>query len=216
MAERVGFEPTVEFPLHTLSRRAPSATRTPLHTFKSGSLVSLGGLLEISLPQCGKELPQHHRALFLEYSTTDFNSMVEAFILYDVSQRTTVPGLRIRSRKYYSFNTTIDQSPSAHCARLQGYEHGAPHKPPTSQPICRSSQSDQLSVGQGILIRLAQVVPLTDQLAIRQHNGTDRNFPFLGGHRRFLQGQSHPVLIRGHHRNTRPAGHKLPAANDVY
>src|SRR5262245_60323630 len=30
MAERVGFEPTVEFPLHTLSKRAHSTTRTSL------------------------------------------------------------------------------------------------------------------------------------------------------------------------------------------
>ena len=30
MAERVGFEPTVELPLHMLSRHAPSTTRSPL------------------------------------------------------------------------------------------------------------------------------------------------------------------------------------------
>ena len=30
LAERVGFEPTVEFPRHSLSRRAPSTARTPL------------------------------------------------------------------------------------------------------------------------------------------------------------------------------------------
>ena len=30
MAERAGFEPAVELPPHTLSKRAPSATRTPL------------------------------------------------------------------------------------------------------------------------------------------------------------------------------------------
>ncbi len=30
MAERVGFEPTKELPLYTLSRRAPSTTRPPL------------------------------------------------------------------------------------------------------------------------------------------------------------------------------------------
>ena len=30
MAEREGFEPSVEFPLHTLSKRAPSTTRTSL------------------------------------------------------------------------------------------------------------------------------------------------------------------------------------------
>ncbi len=32
MAERVGFEPTSRFLANTLSKRAPSATRTPLHT----------------------------------------------------------------------------------------------------------------------------------------------------------------------------------------
>ncbi len=30
VAERVGFEPTVEFPLHSLSRRALSTAQTPL------------------------------------------------------------------------------------------------------------------------------------------------------------------------------------------
>lgn len=30
LAEREGFEPSVQFPTHTLSKRAPSATRTSL------------------------------------------------------------------------------------------------------------------------------------------------------------------------------------------
>jgi hypothetical protein len=30
LAERVGFEPTLEFPLNTLSKRAPSTTRPSL------------------------------------------------------------------------------------------------------------------------------------------------------------------------------------------
>jgi hypothetical protein len=29
-AERAGFEPAIQFPVYTLSRRAPSTTRTPL------------------------------------------------------------------------------------------------------------------------------------------------------------------------------------------
>jgi hypothetical protein len=33
LAEREGFEPSVEFPLHTLSKRAPSTTRTSLRAF---------------------------------------------------------------------------------------------------------------------------------------------------------------------------------------
>jgi hypothetical protein len=35
MAERVGFEPTVEFPLHSLSRRALSTTQTPLRVVRT-------------------------------------------------------------------------------------------------------------------------------------------------------------------------------------
>ena len=34
MAERMGFEPMIEFPLYTLSKRAPSTTRPPLQKFK--------------------------------------------------------------------------------------------------------------------------------------------------------------------------------------
>src|SRR5687768_405799 len=37
LAERVGFEPTVRFPVHTLSKRAPSTTRTSLR-FRINSL----------------------------------------------------------------------------------------------------------------------------------------------------------------------------------
>src|ERR1051326_3263356 len=36
MAERVGFEPTLEFPLNTLSKRAPSATRPSLRRNPGG------------------------------------------------------------------------------------------------------------------------------------------------------------------------------------
>jgi hypothetical protein len=33
MAETEGFEPSIRFPVYTLSRRAPSTTRTSLHFF---------------------------------------------------------------------------------------------------------------------------------------------------------------------------------------
>ena len=42
LAERVGFEPTVEFLLHTLSKRAPSTTRTSLRIFRISSLQASG------------------------------------------------------------------------------------------------------------------------------------------------------------------------------
>jgi hypothetical protein len=39
LAERMGFEPTVRLPAHTLSKRAPSTTRTPLLKGASGARV---------------------------------------------------------------------------------------------------------------------------------------------------------------------------------
>src|SRR4026209_2655684 len=49
MAERVGFEPTVEFPLHTLSKRAPSTTRTSL---RSSGISSLPRSMEPAQTDC--------------------------------------------------------------------------------------------------------------------------------------------------------------------
>src|SRR5437870_13856272 len=46
MAEREGFEPSVEFPLHTLSKRAPSTTRTSLRSSGINSLQRLLGSVQ--------------------------------------------------------------------------------------------------------------------------------------------------------------------------
>ena len=40
MAERMGFEPMKELPLYTLSKRAPSTTRPPLHVILISELQS--------------------------------------------------------------------------------------------------------------------------------------------------------------------------------
>src|SRR2546430_7653590 len=53
LAERVGFEPTLEFPLNTLSKRAPSATRPSLHGIhdKHSSFTNVASLEENMLPR---------------------------------------------------------------------------------------------------------------------------------------------------------------------
>ena len=65
LAERVGFEPTLEFPLNTLSKRAPSATRPSLRRESDGK----ERLLQKLLPQ-----PHFRR---LRGSFVLFNSMGE-------------------------------------------------------------------------------------------------------------------------------------------
>jgi hypothetical protein len=42
LAERVGFEPTLEFPLNTLSKRAPSATRPSLRRYQEAAAGCAG------------------------------------------------------------------------------------------------------------------------------------------------------------------------------
>ena len=44
MAEGVGFEPTLRFPVNTLSKRAPSATRPPLQNHKGPEAGDRGAL----------------------------------------------------------------------------------------------------------------------------------------------------------------------------
>src|SRR4029434_10325403 len=57
LAEREGFEPSVEFPLHTLSKRAPSTTRTSLH-FRINNLravwnsVAQNAPSHVAVPTC--------------------------------------------------------------------------------------------------------------------------------------------------------------------
>jgi hypothetical protein len=43
LAEGVGFEPTIRFPVYTLSKRAPSATRPSLRGSRGRNIVEVGG-----------------------------------------------------------------------------------------------------------------------------------------------------------------------------
>ena len=53
LAERVGFEPTLEFPLNTLSKRAPSATRPSLRRILIGTFTADG-------PRVGRQPDAFH------------------------------------------------------------------------------------------------------------------------------------------------------------
>ena len=61
LAERVGFEPTLEFPLNTLSKRAPSATRPSLRS--EVALRKERDSLPIILQHSKKSQPQRAQRL---------------------------------------------------------------------------------------------------------------------------------------------------------
>src|SRR5213594_5085844 len=58
VAERVGFEPTVRFPPHTLSKRAPSATRTPLRGKRVHWLTESAAMIDRSLDRVNAGRPE--------------------------------------------------------------------------------------------------------------------------------------------------------------
>ena len=76
MAEREGFEPSVEFPLHTLSKRAPSTTRTSLRVSGINSLPDGGEPLnrrlrrELWVRVCGAGGPVLVFAIFVRPAST--------------------------------------------------------------------------------------------------------------------------------------------------
>ena len=57
MAEGVGFEPTIRSPVYTLSRRAPSTTRPPLHMRHCGPNIVMNGL--------GSNMVMGHKLTFI-------------------------------------------------------------------------------------------------------------------------------------------------------
>ena len=91
VAVEVGFEPTDELPHHTLSRRAPSATRR-LHRSRAYLSRSLGGERDARrtgrvLTQFAEEAAQQRRALVREHSADYLDRRAEPRIVQHVPDR---------------------------------------------------------------------------------------------------------------------------------
>src|SRR5580704_19060084 len=94
-AVEVGFEPTEGLPPHTLSRRAPSATRR-LHRGRAYPNRGPGGeVLAAGPPAGGEELAQHGAALLRQDAADDFRPVVQALVPEHVPERAHRAGLRI-------------------------------------------------------------------------------------------------------------------------
>src|SRR5579872_7559935 len=94
-AVEVGFEPTEGLPPHTLSRRAPSATRR-LHRGRAYPNRGPGReALPVLPPAGGEEVAQHGTALVRQDPADDFRPVVQPPVPEHVPQRAHRPGLRI-------------------------------------------------------------------------------------------------------------------------
>src|SRR5882757_2109688 len=84
MAERVGFEPTVGFPLHSLSRRALSTAQTPLRGFHNRNRRFARHqriLTRLRLSSSCEERLQNRRAFTAQDACGNLNAVIEARVI---------------------------------------------------------------------------------------------------------------------------------------
>src|SRR5580692_5782938 len=121
MAVEVGFEPTEGLPLHTLSRRAPSATRR-LHRSRAYLSQEIRGCQPDGvLAAPVEELGQHRRALVGEHAADDLDRPAEAPIVQHVPNRPGGASPRISGAVHQPPDAAGQHGARAHRARLQGH-----------------------------------------------------------------------------------------------
>ena len=120
MAERVGFEPTVEFPLHTLSKRAPSTTRPSLR-FRINDLRAVRGRLSHT-PAASKGLS----SITFRFSGLEHFDEVRRGMLCQTSQSLGIP-YRAMSREATrqpkvkaNVSTPASKNSTSHCRSTMG------------------------------------------------------------------------------------------------
>jgi hypothetical protein len=212
VAVEVGFEPTDGLPHHTLSRRAPSATRR-LHRSRAYlRLTNSGGRATWGLTALVEELTKDRRALVCEHTADDLDRLPEARIMENVPDRAGRASPRIARAVHETRDARGQHGPGAHCARLQGHYQRAVIKPPVTTSLSGRTQGQHLSVGSGITAGLAQIPAAADDGPVPVNNhGTNRNVSRFSACRRsrFTQGREHRRLEAGYiarHRLTSRSG----------
>src|SRR6267154_439495 len=84
MAERVGFEPTVGFPLHSLSRRALSTAQTPLRGFHNRNRRFARPAMHSAhrrLSASCEERLQNRRAFIAQDACGNLHSVIEVWVI---------------------------------------------------------------------------------------------------------------------------------------
>ncbi len=206
MAEREGFEPSVEFPLHTLSRRAPSATRTPLHvscawehppaarrrqilaTFFQRSIVLSG-------PEIREEVLQDLTAIRLENAAANLQPMIESPISDQISEGSTESRLRIAGSVDQPIDSTVDQGACTHRARLQSHEHCTTGQPPSFNDRGRSSDREHLGMRQRITVDFTAIEAACHECPLADDHGPYRYFTEIRRPSRLAERLLHPTLI---------------------
>ncbi len=145
MAVAVGFEPTVELPPHTLSRRAPLAART---RHRRRGYTHQSGVLSTTLAV--EELPNEGAALIGEDPADNFWPVCEASIAQQIPHGACGTVGVIPCAEDDPVDAGGLDGTGTHGARLEGDGDGATGEPPTAQHIGGATQRDYLGMCGGV------------------------------------------------------------------
>src|SRR5258708_32956192 len=117
MAERVGFEPTVGFPLHSLSRRALSTAQTPLRGSDNRNRRFARhqcNLTRLGLSSSREERLQNRRAFIPQDTCGNLHPVIEARVIEHRKARSNSATLGIVASVHQTRHTSLNHAPRAH------------------------------------------------------------------------------------------------------
>src|SRR5712671_3434357 len=121
MAERVGFEPTVGFPLHSLSRRALSTAQTPLRGFHNRNRRFARPAMQsdqLRLSSSCEERLQNRRAFIAQDACGNLHPVIEARVIEQYKAGSHGATLGIVASVHQTRHAGLNQAPRAHAARF--------------------------------------------------------------------------------------------------
>ena len=160
VAVEVGFEPTEDLRLHTLSRRAPSATRR-LHRARAYLSGGPGGSArQDGQRRCSKNSRSSAAALTGQHPADDLDLRPEApAVAHHIPQRARGSRAVVRGPVDQPAHPRGRDRPGAHRAGLEGNDQRAASQPPVAQRPGRRADRHDLGMGRGVPVRLPAVAP---------------------------------------------------------
>ena len=167
MAERVGFEPTVGFPLHSLSRRALSTAQTPLRSFhnRNRRFVSHQCILtRLRLSSSCEKRLQNRRAFIGQDTRGNLHLVIEARVIEHRKARSHSATLGIVASVHQTRHASLNHAPRAHDARFYRHVQCRPGQPIIAELARTFTQYHHLRVRGRIAIPNGSVAGACDDL----------------------------------------------------
>ncbi len=167
MAERVGFEPTVGFPLHSLSRRALSTAQTPLRGFHNRNRRFARPAMQSDqqrLAASCEERLQDRRAFIGQDARRNLHPVIEAHVIEHLKARSHSAALGIIASVHQTLHSRLNHAPGAHAARFYRDVQCRPGQPIIAELARTFAQYHHLGVRRGIAVANRSVAGACDDL----------------------------------------------------